>query len=149
MPFPEEGLVYDYSLDDGGISKFGSDEDEVAESSSGNEVMLRAYFCSENFKKVCPARLWFLHSLDTLEALARRSTKDHGHSRHQIFRHHCSDNGPDTRIVHLRNAFSEPQESKCHFQVEVQCVKGKPTLVDMLVVLGRIVWMPFCVYLRC
>ena len=36
MPFPEEGLVYDYCLDDGGISKFNEDEGE--EISSGSEV---------------------------------------------------------------------------------------------------------------
>jgi hypothetical protein len=38
MPFPEDGLVYDYSLDDGGISKFGADDDEIDETPSGSEV---------------------------------------------------------------------------------------------------------------
>ena len=28
MPFPEGGLVYDYSLDDGGASRIGEDEEE-------------------------------------------------------------------------------------------------------------------------
>ena len=28
MPFPEGGLVYDYRLDDGGVSKTGDDEEE-------------------------------------------------------------------------------------------------------------------------
>jgi hypothetical protein len=41
MLFPEDGLVYDYALDDGGISKFDADDDEVeADTSSGGEVEL-------------------------------------------------------------------------------------------------------------
>ena len=28
LPFPGEGLVYDYRLDDGGISRMGKSEDE-------------------------------------------------------------------------------------------------------------------------
>ena len=28
MPFPEGGLVYDYTLDDGGASRIGEDEEE-------------------------------------------------------------------------------------------------------------------------
>lgn len=28
MPFPEGGLVYDYRLDDGGVSKIGEEEEE-------------------------------------------------------------------------------------------------------------------------
>ena len=28
MPFPEGGLVYDYCLDDGGVSKIGEEEEE-------------------------------------------------------------------------------------------------------------------------
>ena len=28
MPFPEGGLVYDYSLDDAGASRIGEDEEE-------------------------------------------------------------------------------------------------------------------------
>lgn len=28
MQFPDEGLVYDYCLDDGGICKIGQDEDD-------------------------------------------------------------------------------------------------------------------------
>ena len=28
MPFPEGGLVYDYRLDDGGVSKTGEEEEE-------------------------------------------------------------------------------------------------------------------------
>ena len=28
MPFPESGLVYDYRLDDGGVSRTSEDEDE-------------------------------------------------------------------------------------------------------------------------
>ena len=28
MPFPDDGLVYDYRLDDGGASKTKEDEDE-------------------------------------------------------------------------------------------------------------------------
>ena len=28
MPFPEEGQIYDYRLDDGGVSKTGEDEEE-------------------------------------------------------------------------------------------------------------------------
>jgi hypothetical protein len=28
MPFPEDGLVYDYSLDDGGASRIGEEEEE-------------------------------------------------------------------------------------------------------------------------
>lgn len=35
MLFPEDGLVYDYCLDDGGISKIGTDDDEVETTSSG------------------------------------------------------------------------------------------------------------------
>ena len=38
MLFPEDGLVYDYALDDGGISKFDADDDEVDDTSSGSEV---------------------------------------------------------------------------------------------------------------
>ena len=38
MPFPEDGLVYDYSLDDAGISNFGADDDEIDDKSSANEV---------------------------------------------------------------------------------------------------------------
>ena len=40
MPFPEDGLVYDYCLDDGGISKFGADDDEIDDKSTGSEVVL-------------------------------------------------------------------------------------------------------------
>ena len=39
MVFPEDGLVYDYCLDDGGISKFG-DDDDVDQTLSGIEVNL-------------------------------------------------------------------------------------------------------------
>lgn len=31
MPFPEAGLVYDYKLDDAGITKSGHDDDEEEE----------------------------------------------------------------------------------------------------------------------
>ena len=41
MQFPEDGLVYDYSLDDGGISKIGSDDNENDETPSAlAEVLL-------------------------------------------------------------------------------------------------------------
>ena len=35
MQFPDEGLVYDYCLDDGGISKIGEDEEETENISIG------------------------------------------------------------------------------------------------------------------
>lgn len=31
MPFPEDGLVYDYCLDDGGVSKTSEEEEEEGE----------------------------------------------------------------------------------------------------------------------
>ena len=40
MLFPEDGLVYDYSLDDGGISKFDPDDDEFDDTSSEVEFSL-------------------------------------------------------------------------------------------------------------
>ena len=46
MLFPEDGLVYDYALDDGGISKFDADDDEVDDTSSGSEVQ----FSSSKFE---------------------------------------------------------------------------------------------------
>ena len=45
MPFPSEGLVYDYQLDDGGISgtsKTDEDEEEEKKTSAGT---VRCLFC--------------------------------------------------------------------------------------------------------
>ena len=38
MLFPEEGLVYDYCLDDGGISSIGLDDREEEAVTTGTEV---------------------------------------------------------------------------------------------------------------
>ena len=40
MPFPEGGLVYDYSLNDGGVSRVGEDDDD--EDTKKTQVDLRS-----------------------------------------------------------------------------------------------------------
>ena len=40
MPFPEEGLVYDYKLDDGGITQAAADDDEEEDKKAKNKVLL-------------------------------------------------------------------------------------------------------------
>ena len=37
MPFPESGLVYDYKLDDGGITKTAADDDEDEDEAEGKK----------------------------------------------------------------------------------------------------------------
>lgn len=52
MPFPEEGLVYDYNLDDGGASKKGEDEEEDEKKAKKTTVSrfykIRLFICSSN-----------------------------------------------------------------------------------------------------
>lgn len=38
MPFPDEGMVFDYKLDDGGASIFDDDEEEVKDRKVGLEI---------------------------------------------------------------------------------------------------------------
>lgn len=42
MPFPEEGLVYDYKLDDGGVTQIAADDDEEDDKKATKKV---AYVC--------------------------------------------------------------------------------------------------------
>ena len=40
LPFPSEGLVYDYRLDDGGISRMGKSDDEEEDVKKSFKVQL-------------------------------------------------------------------------------------------------------------
>lgn len=43
MLFPEEGLVYDYQLIDGGVSAATNQDDDDADEAQSNEVNLHTY----------------------------------------------------------------------------------------------------------
>ena len=49
MPFPEAGLVYDYKLDDGGITKTAADDEEDEDEAEGKKQKVNyPYLISSN-----------------------------------------------------------------------------------------------------
>ena len=44
MPFPEGGLVYDYTLDDGGASRIGEDEEEEEKKKTKVRTPFRRFY---------------------------------------------------------------------------------------------------------
>ena len=55
MPFPEGGLVYDYSLDDGGASRIGEEEEE--EEKKKTKVPTHYTFLEDICSAICSS--WF------------------------------------------------------------------------------------------
>jgi len=41
MPFPDSGLVYDYKLDDAGLTKSSNDDDEEEEDDAAKDKKVR------------------------------------------------------------------------------------------------------------
>ena len=52
MPFPEGGLVYDYSLDDGGASRKADAEEEEEKKAKKTSVSIDPEICTLNFHSV-------------------------------------------------------------------------------------------------
>lgn len=108
LPFPDTGIVYDYRLDDAGISS--SDDDEsLDEETEVKKVRTLQLFHPKIYNKNCfgfktPCSMIFSSSIDedqyyggillpvsgNLEELAVWSPGFQHPERHEILRHHCA-----------------------------------------------------------